>query len=265
MYSKCNEMCDVDKGRWFLCNFGVVIYPGSSSPSPRHYCCTQNKDTWVTKAGVELSSWEGEWKEVLEGIRTPAGLESFPAARAFLHLLGIDAEAIDALGIDAPAKSTTDRSLLDSGTPLEQEAQGGDNGRYSLSCVCYPGVKTAASFHPRGGCMSVAGGEIALQSQTGDNTQHQLEGLLILSGGIPLLKTDVALRNTPHTWAERLRQIRKHPRWSKEDMFWEVLHFSNAEKRERKEWREAEAERHDRKENQEFQDATERMIKVMEE
>ncbi|CAM2096124.1 unnamed protein product [Caretta caretta] len=76
--------------------------------------------------------------------------------------------------------------------------------------------------------------------------------------------TDVAFRNTPHTPAERLRQIRKCPRRSKEDMFWEVLHFSNAEKREHKECREA--KRQDRKENQEFvKDATEWMIKVMEE
>ncbi|KAH1180230.1 hypothetical protein KIL84_009066, partial [Mauremys mutica] len=57
----------------------------------------------------------------------------------------------------------------------------------------------------------------------------------------------VALRNTPRTPAERLCQIRKRPRRSKEDMFWEVLQFSNAEEREREEcW---EAEREDRKEN----------------
>ncbi|KAH1178017.1 hypothetical protein KIL84_011719 [Mauremys mutica] len=74
---------------------------------------------------------------------------------------------------------------------------------------------------------------------------------------------DVALRNTPHAPAEHLYQIRKLPRQSKEDMFWKVLHFSSAEKRERKECREA--KRQDRKENQEFvKDATEWKIKVME-
>ncbi|EMP33282.1 hypothetical protein UY3_09612 [Chelonia mydas] len=56
---------------------------------------------------------------------------------------------------------------------------------------------------------------------------------------------DVAFRNTPHIPAERLHQIRKRPRRSKDDMFREVLHFSNAEKRERKAWREV--EREDRK------------------
>ncbi|XP_034613732.1 zinc finger and SCAN domain-containing protein 29-like [Trachemys scripta elegans] len=70
--------------------------------------------------------------------------------------------------------------------------------------------------------------------------------------------------NAPHSPVERLCQVRKRPRHSKEDMFREVLHCSNAEKRERQEgW---EAEWQDRKENQEFvKDATERMIKVMEE
>ncbi|CAM5179369.1 unnamed protein product, partial [Eretmochelys imbricata] len=67
----------------------------------------------------------------------------------------------------------------------------------------------------------------------------------------------------PSTLAKYLRQIRKRPRRSKEDMFREVLHCSSAEKRECKEcW---EAERQNRKEDQEFKDATERMIKVMEE
>ncbi|XP_073192860.1 uncharacterized protein [Lepidochelys kempii] len=46
---------------------------------------------------------------------------------------------------------------------------------------------------------------------------------------------DVAFRNTPtYTPAECLRQIRKCPRPSKEDMFRAILHCSNAEKRERK-------------------------------
>nr|XP_042700091.1 uncharacterized protein LOC122172560 [Chrysemys picta bellii] len=77
-------------------------------------------------------------------------------------------------------------------------------------------------------------------------------------------RPDVALRNTPHTPVVRLRQIRKHQRQTKEDMFRKGLHFSNAEKREHKEWREA--KRQDRKENQEFvKDATEWMIKVTEE
>ncbi|XP_030395239.1 uncharacterized protein LOC115637784 [Gopherus evgoodei] len=74
----------------------------------------------------------------------------------------------------------------------------------------------------------------------------------------------VALRNTPRTPAERLHQIRKYSRRSKEDMFWEVLQCSNAEKRECKEcW---EAEWQDRKENHAFvKDTTEQMLKVMEE
>ncbi|XP_037743428.2 uncharacterized protein LOC102936090 [Chelonia mydas] len=64
----------------------------------------------------------------------------------------------------------------------------------------------------------------------------------------------------PSTLAKHLRQIRKRPRRSKEDMFREVLHCSSAEKRECKEcW---EAERQDRKEDQEFKDATERKIKI---
>ncbi|CAM4709795.1 unnamed protein product, partial [Caretta caretta] len=67
----------------------------------------------------------------------------------------------------------------------------------------------------------------------------------------------------PSTLAKHLRQITKRPRRSKEDMFREVLHCSSAEKRECKEcW---EAERQNRKEDQEFKDAIERMIKVMEE
>ncbi|XP_077673919.1 uncharacterized protein LOC144265286 [Eretmochelys imbricata] len=75
---------------------------------------------------------------------------------------------------------------------------------------------------------------------------------------------DVDFRNTPCTPAEHLHQIRKRPRHSKEDMFQEVLQCSNAEKREHKEcW---EAKWQERKENQAFvKDATERMIKVMEE
>ncbi|XP_065414738.1 uncharacterized protein LOC135973788 [Chrysemys picta bellii] len=75
---------------------------------------------------------------------------------------------------------------------------------------------------------------------------------------------DVAFRNTPHTPAERLHQIRKRPRCSKDNMFWEVLHGSNAEIREHKEcW---EAKRQDRKGNQKFvKNATEWMIKVIEE
>ncbi|CAM2118419.1 unnamed protein product [Caretta caretta] len=75
---------------------------------------------------------------------------------------------------------------------------------------------------------------------------------------------DVASRNTPRTPAEHHSQIRKRPRHSKEDMFWEVLQCSNTEKRERKEcW---EGERQDKKENQAFvKDATEQMIKIMEE
>ncbi|EMP35857.1 hypothetical protein UY3_06961 [Chelonia mydas] len=77
-------------------------------------------------------------------------------------------------------------------------------------------------------------------------------------------RPDVAFRSTPCNPAKRLRQIRKCPRCSKEDMFWEVLHYSNAEKREYQDcW---EAKRQDRKENQEFiKDASEWMIKVMEE
>ncbi|EMP30658.1 hypothetical protein UY3_12213 [Chelonia mydas] len=72
---------------------------------------------------------------------------------------------------------------------------------------------------------------------------------------------DVAFRNTPGTPAEHMSQIRKCPQCSKEDMFWEVLQCSNAEKRERKEcWV---AKWQDIKENQEFKDATERMIKVI--
>ncbi|XP_044866240.1 uncharacterized protein LOC123366659 [Mauremys mutica] len=78
------------------------------------------------------------------------------------------------------------------------------------------------------------------------------------------MPADVAFRNTLHTLAKRLCQIRKCPRRSKDDMFWEVLHFSDAEKRERKDW--WKAERQDRKENHEFvKDASEWMIKVMEE
>ncbi|XP_074801564.1 uncharacterized protein LOC141982910 [Natator depressus] len=75
---------------------------------------------------------------------------------------------------------------------------------------------------------------------------------------------DVAFRNTPHTPAKCLHQIRGCRKCSKDDMFWEVLHCSNTEKREHKEcW---EAKRQDRKENQEFvKDATEWVIKVMEE
>ncbi|KAG6921419.1 zinc finger protein 26-like, partial [Chelydra serpentina] len=68
--------------------------------------------------------------------------------------------------------------------------------------------------------------------------------------------SDVAFRNTPNMLAEHLRQIRKHPRCSKEDMFQEVQQCSNAEKRECKEcW---EAKRQDRKENHTFvKDTTE--------
>ncbi|KAM9172798.1 uncharacterized protein ACDP82_020224 [Pangshura tecta] len=43
---------------------------------------------------------------------------------------------------------------------------------------------------------------------------------------------DVAFRNTSHTPAEHLHQIRKRPRHSKEDIFQEVLQCSSAEKRE---------------------------------
>ncbi|XP_065429133.1 inactive peptidyl-prolyl cis-trans isomerase FKBP6 isoform X2 [Chrysemys picta bellii] len=53
------------------------------------------------------------------------------------------------------------------------------------------------------------------------------------------------------------------PRWSKKNMFREVLQYADAEKRERREWREI--ERRGSKGNQDFvKDATERMIKVME-
>ncbi|EMP36748.1 hypothetical protein UY3_06069 [Chelonia mydas] len=89
-----------------------------------------------------------------------------------------------------------------------------------------------------------------------DTHYQQKEGRVDMNSGY------VILRDTPHTPAECLCQIKKHP--SKEDMFQEVLEFSNAEKRERREWRDA--ERQDRKENQEFiEDATFRIIKVMEE
>ncbi|KAM7167734.1 uncharacterized protein RBU57_006082 [Macrochelys suwanniensis] len=71
------------------------------------------------------------------------------------------------------------------------------------------------------------------------------------------------LRNAPCTPADRLWQIRKNPRRSKEDMFREVLQCDERQTRERKEcW---EAKRQDRKENAALaRQATERMIKVME-
>ncbi|KAM7151398.1 uncharacterized protein RBU57_012058 isoform 2-T4 [Macrochelys suwanniensis] len=75
---------------------------------------------------------------------------------------------------------------------------------------------------------------------------------------------DVAFRGTPYALWEHLCQIRKSLRRSKEDMFWELLQYSDTEKREHMEWREI--ERQDRKENEAFvKDTTERMIKVMEE
>ncbi|KAH1180321.1 hypothetical protein KIL84_009157 [Mauremys mutica] len=78
------------------------------------------------------------------------------------------------------------------------------------------------------------------------------------------LHSDVAFRGIPDTPVEHLCQRRKCPRRSKEDMFQELLQYSDAEKRERMEWREI--ERQDRKENEAFiKDATERIIKVMEE
>ncbi|EMP24041.1 hypothetical protein UY3_18899 [Chelonia mydas] len=43
---------------------------------------------------------------------------------------------------------------------------------------------------------------------------------------------DMAFKGIPYTPAECFHQIRKHPRWSKEDMFQEVLQYSDAEKRE---------------------------------
>ncbi|XP_043359818.1 uncharacterized protein LOC122457741 isoform X2 [Dermochelys coriacea] len=75
---------------------------------------------------------------------------------------------------------------------------------------------------------------------------------------------DVVFRNTPCTSAELLRQMRKGPRCRIDDMFREVMQSSSAEKRKQKQcW---EAERQDRKENHAFvKDATERIIKVMEE
>ncbi|EMP34328.1 hypothetical protein UY3_08497 [Chelonia mydas] len=57
---------------------------------------------------------------------------------------------------------------------------------------------------------------------------------------------DMALKDTAHTPAKRLHQIRKRPRWSKDNVFQEILHFSTAEKKEHKEWKEA--ERLDRRE-----------------
>ncbi|XP_044888778.1 uncharacterized protein LOC123378731 [Mauremys mutica] len=67
------------------------------------------------------------------------------------------------------------------------------------------------------------------------------------------------LRNKPRTPTDRLWQIRKNPRRSKEDMFQEVLQREERQTRERKEcW---EAERPDRKDNAAFaRQATERMI-----
>ncbi|XP_073202472.1 ataxin-2-like protein isoform X5 [Lepidochelys kempii] len=57
---------------------------------------------------------------------------------------------------------------------------------------------------------------------------------LVSSSNSTTLQPDVAFRGIPYTPAECFHQIRKHPRGSKEDMFQEVLQYSDAEKRERR-------------------------------
>ncbi|XP_037761956.1 dnaJ homolog subfamily C member 18 isoform X3 [Chelonia mydas] len=83
--------------------------------------------------------------------------------------------------------------------------------------------------------------------------------------------TDLAVRGTPYTPAEHLRQIRTQPRRSKEDIFQEVFQYSETEKQERRVWSESlkenfKIDRQDRKESQEqiFM-GHEQMIKLMEE
>ncbi|XP_043363770.1 uncharacterized protein LOC122458685 [Dermochelys coriacea] len=82
--------------------------------------------------------------------------------------------------------------------------------------------------------------------------------------------SDVDFRGTHCTLAEHLCQIRKRPRWIKEDMFQEVLQSSEAEKGECREWRETlkekfKIERQDRKESEErIVKGQKWMIKVIE-
>ncbi|XP_043359817.1 uncharacterized protein LOC122457741 isoform X1 [Dermochelys coriacea] len=99
--------------------------------------------------------------------------------------------------------------------------------------------------------------------QRGQTEIHLLQPILIQISNIAT-SVDVVFRNTPCTSAELLRQMRKGPRCRIDDMFREVMQSSSAEKRKQKQcW---EAERQDRKENHAFvKDATERIIKVMEE
>ncbi|EMP28109.1 hypothetical protein UY3_14759 [Chelonia mydas] len=101
-------------------------------------------------------------------------------------------------------------------------------------------------------------------SPRGDSSQELFSTPEVLNGEQEADETPAqTLRNTSHTTADQLRQIKKNPRRNKEDMFWEVLQCDEIQTRERKEcW---EAKRQDRKENAAFaRQATEQMIKVME-